>query len=1046
MSELGEQLQNTLGAGYVIERELGGGGMSRVFVAREMALDRRVVVKVLPPDLSASVSVERFRREIQLVAGLQHPHIVPVLTAGISDGLPYFTMPFVDGESLRARLVREHELTVGDTVAILRDVTKALAYAHARGVVHRDIKPDNVLLTGGSAVVTDFGVAKALSASQRDEGSGLTSLGMAMGTPAYMAPEQAAADPDTDHRADIYALGVVAYEMVTGRPVFTGRSPQQVLAAHTMQTPVPVTELRPSLPPAFAALIMRCLQKHPADRPQTAEALLHELETLATPSGVHVPAMSVATRAWVAPAGRVRFRRAFAVYAIASVLVVAIAALLVQTVGVPDWVLPGVAIVMALGLPMVLVTGFVQHRAAASQSPPAPAGAHHLFTWRRTAMGGAAALVAFSVITLAWLVMRALGLGPSGSLVAAGVLRDREQILFSEFRSPPSDTVLGTVVTSALRTDLSQSQVVSVVQPTRVSATLVRMQKPANSRLDLALAREVAVRDGVKAVLDGDVTALGPAYVLSVRLVSADSGIELAAFRESADDQKGIIPAVDRLSKKLRARIGESLKTVRDAKPLEMVTTPSLEALRKYALADHAITYENDNGKGIRLLQEAIALDSGFAMAYRKLGVVLSNTGAPPEQRNAALQRAYENRDRLTEAERNLTVGTYYMSGPVPDRDKALTAYEALIDLQPDNYIALNNASLLLAQKGEYKRAAVYDQRAIDVDSSASTAYTNLAFAQYELGDPPAAQRTINQLAARGKGNPAVAETRLGMLMADGAYDSASALITRWTKEYPTDISQQVGAENAFELMARGRGQLNEAARHAANATTLDRQRGFANADLNRELTFVLYDVWYRGQRERAARRLDAALARYPLASLPTYQRPYTFVAILYAVTGRPDRARSVLAQQAKDYPPDVLRASAYDRHNALGEIELAEGKPEEALTEFRQGDEGGCPICTMPSIGRAYDIEGRADSAIAVFEKFLNTPSMVHGNLDPVYRAPIYLRLGELYQARGDTSRAASNYARFIAAWQDADSDLQPKVDDAKRRLKTLSRVEKGT
>ncbi|HVP72004.1 MAG TPA: serine/threonine-protein kinase, partial [Gemmatimonadaceae bacterium] len=365
MTELQQQLQQTLGSGYAIERELGGGGMSRVFVARETALDRRVVVKILPPDLSASVSAERFRREIQLAAGLQHPHIVPVLTAGISEGLPYFTMPFVDGESLRARLLREHELTVNDTVAILRDVAKALAYAHARGVVHRDIKPDNVLLTGGSAVVTDFGVAKALRASQQEAGSGLTSLGMAMGTPAYMAPEQAAADPDTDARADIYALGVVAYEMVTGRPVFSGRSPQQVLAAHTMQTPTPVTELRPSLPPAFAALIMRCLQKHPADRPQTAEALLHELDTLATPTGVHVPAMTAATRAFLAPSGRVRFGRALGVYAIASSLVVALAALLVQTVGVPDWVLPGVAIVMALGLPMVLITGYVQRRAAA---------------------------------------------------------------------------------------------------------------------------------------------------------------------------------------------------------------------------------------------------------------------------------------------------------------------------------------------------------------------------------------------------------------------------------------------------------------------------------------------------------------------------------------------------------------------------------------------------------------------------------------------------------------------------------------------------------
>ena len=212
LPDLKEQLQQTLGSSYTLERELGGGGMSRVFVAEETSLGRKVVVKVLPHDLAATVNVERFRREIQLAARLQHPHIVPVLAAGISDGLPYYTMPFIEGESLRAKLARSGELPVPEAAKILRDVLSALSYAHEHGVVHRDIKPDNVLLTGSHAVVTDFGVAKALSAST-NPGSSLTSLGVALGTPAYMAPEQAAADPATDHRADLYGVGAMAYEM-----------------------------------------------------------------------------------------------------------------------------------------------------------------------------------------------------------------------------------------------------------------------------------------------------------------------------------------------------------------------------------------------------------------------------------------------------------------------------------------------------------------------------------------------------------------------------------------------------------------------------------------------------------------------------------------------------------------------------------------------------------------------------------------------------------------------------------------------------------------
>ena len=278
--------------------------MSRVFLAHERALGRKVVVKVLLPELAAGVNVERFRREIQLAAQLQHPHIVPLLSAGEADGLPYFIMPFVTGESLRTRVAREGEFPVAETVRILRDVVSALAYAHAYGVIHRDVKPDNVLLSGGVAVVTDFGVAKAVTASADSPGhTGLTSLGVALGTPAYMAPEQATASPNTDHRADIYALGIVAYEMLTGSPPFMGRSAQQVLAAQVVEAPDPVERRRPAVPPMLANLVNECLSKRPADRPQTAAAVMHALDAIATPSGgtaattaVRLPVATQATR------------------------------------------------------------------------------------------------------------------------------------------------------------------------------------------------------------------------------------------------------------------------------------------------------------------------------------------------------------------------------------------------------------------------------------------------------------------------------------------------------------------------------------------------------------------------------------------------------------------------------------------------------------------------------------------------------------------------------------------------------------------------------
>lgn len=281
-----DRLQACLGSAYTIEHELGGGGMSRIFLARDTSLGRKVVVKVLSPELSSGVNSERFRREILLAVQLQHPHIVPILAAGDVDSLPYFIMPFVAGQSLRQRLDGTHGLPPNEAVGILRDVAKALAHAHALGIVHRDIKPENVLISGGSAAVTDFGIAKALSTSRMASGATLTQGGTSLGTPAYMAPEQAAADPDADHRADIYSFGVVAYELIAGTPPFHGRSPQALLTAHMAELPPPLETRAPNVPPALAQLIMRCLAKSPADRPPTASALLDGLDRLEI-SGSH---------------------------------------------------------------------------------------------------------------------------------------------------------------------------------------------------------------------------------------------------------------------------------------------------------------------------------------------------------------------------------------------------------------------------------------------------------------------------------------------------------------------------------------------------------------------------------------------------------------------------------------------------------------------------------------------------------------------------------------------------------------------------------------
>ena len=287
LADLEDLVHSALGADYTVERELTGGGLAKVVVALDTRLARRVVVKILPRTVVSGEAADRFRREIQFALQMQHPHIVPILSAGEVAGLPYLVMPFVEGDSLRARLAAG-ALDLPETIRTLRGVALALAFAHARGVVHRDITPDNVLLSGGSAVVTDFGIAKALVHARGDESPGagtLTMAGTSLGTPTYMAPEQIVADPLVDHRADLYSVGVLAYEMLAGVPPFTGHSIPQLFAAHLAEVPQPLSDRCPEVPRPLADLIMGCLEKDPDRRPQTAAEIVAALDRPDVTSG-----------------------------------------------------------------------------------------------------------------------------------------------------------------------------------------------------------------------------------------------------------------------------------------------------------------------------------------------------------------------------------------------------------------------------------------------------------------------------------------------------------------------------------------------------------------------------------------------------------------------------------------------------------------------------------------------------------------------------------------------------------------------------------------
>ena len=316
MSEIIDRVREAFSGSYEIDREVGQGGMATVYLARDLKHDRQVALKVLRPELTAAIGGDRFPREIHIIAQLSHPHILPLHDSGEVGGFLYYVMPFVEGESLREKLRREGRLPINEAVRILREVVDALAYAHERNIVHRDIKPDNVMLSGRHAMVTDFGVAKAVSAAGVEK---LTTVGVALGTPSYMSPEQAMGETDLDHRSDIYAVGALAYEMLTGEPPFDKKTAQAILSAHVMEQPEDITEKRSHVTPALGELIMRCLEKDRADRWQTAEEMLPMLETGATPSGGMTPTDTRPIQA--TPVAKKRSRRMFIGSAAAALIV-----------------------------------------------------------------------------------------------------------------------------------------------------------------------------------------------------------------------------------------------------------------------------------------------------------------------------------------------------------------------------------------------------------------------------------------------------------------------------------------------------------------------------------------------------------------------------------------------------------------------------------------------------------------------------------------------------------------------------------------------------
>ncbi len=1030
MSDHLARVQSALRDRYAVESEVGSGGMATVYLAHDLKHNRRVAIKVLKPEIAAALGGKRFLREIEIAASLQHPHVLPLYDSGEADGMLYYVMPFVEGETLSALIAREGAQPVERATRILRDVADALQYAHARGVVHRDIKPDNVMISGNHAVVTDFGVAFAVHEAAR--GVSLTATGVALGTPAYMAPEQATAEEHIDHRADIYSLGVVAYQILAGRAPFEGATAQRIIAAHVTATPDPIGNYRPDIPPALAGLVMRCLEKHPEDRVQRTGDMLVQLEAMATPGGG-----TAAVEDSVRPRARGP-AQVLGLHGAVSVMVLGLVYGVMMLLGLPYWVLPGALALLIAGLPIMLLTAHLERRRVATAVVPKRqrSGIRRFFTWRRAIAGGLVAFGLLAAAVVAYTAMRTLGIGPAGTLLASGLLEERDRIILADFVDRSGDTTRAYAVTEALRVDLGQSPSLTLVAKSELADAFQRMERDVPSAMSLDVAREVAEREGVKAVVAGEINVVGGSFVISAQLVAASSGDVLVPVRETAKDSTEIVGAVDRLSYQLRERIGESIRSIRHSPPLAQVTTPSITALRKYSQATRAI----DAGavaQAVSLFREAIAIDSGFAGAYRALAITLGNYGIDRALQAQSMSKAYEYRNRLPEGERLWTVGSYHMGRN--DYEAALVPYLTLLEQEPDNARLLNNIGVVYHEMREEARSLEYYERARDLNPLNPNANFNVVVTNIDLGNIDKAKLENERFAERIGKHLTVQVDRAIIAAAEFDYGTLTDAITGMAEfEDPSTAAVMT----SFRMGVAGiRGQPSAGEEELRRAEERARRGRQIPEYLRAAIAMAMYDVVVRDDPEGGVGRVESALESFPLNSLEPFDRPYLELAEFYARAGDAVRGRQLQQAFDRDVPAEFRPLLGVEHDRASAQVLLAEGRLEDAQAMFRRADRQSCRICVLPGLARIYDQQGNADSLQAVLERYVLTPEDDRLWIDPLELAGVLRRLALLHEARGNVADALHYYGRFVDLWKDADPELQPLVTAARESIERLSR-----
>lgn len=734
--------------------------------------------------------------------------------------------------------------------------------------------------------------------------------------------------------------------------------------------------------------------------------------------------------------------------------------------GLPAWTPSFAFVLLLVGLPIVLATAFVQKGVPSLQYDPHgaidpdevegrtpeqvhvvpedhPLDGDRLLTWRNAVLGGVGAATLLVASVVAYLAMWAAGIGPMGSLVAQGVIDARDPVILADFENRTDDASLAAAVTDAFRVDLLESQVVTLVDGRMVQDALQRMGRTADGGLTAAVAREIAVREGIKAVVQGEISKVGAGYLLATRIVVPEDGHSVAAFRETAADDADLLPAIDRLSQRVREKAGESLRDVRAGQPLEAVTTASLDALRKFAEANRA-DEQGDVERAIDLLEEAVALDPAFAMAWRKVAVIYSNRGGDRSATVNAATRAYENRDRLSERERRLAEA-YYHYTVTGDEDEVVQAYRRVLDAHPDEPAALNNLAIIYMNRQEWPEAAALLERTVSGPGRSRSAYNNLVLTLYNLGRKDDALAALDRWKELYAPELSYFRQRATTLWGLGEVGAARAVADEALTELDQDPFGRIAAARFLGYTALAEGRTGDARRHFRGALALAEAQDAHALAFGAATDLADVALLTSGDTLGELRRLER-YAEERFVDVPPLNRPYGSLGFYWAVHGRDAaRAEHWWSRMREAIPAVVREGQGFQSGEIYRGMLLAtlRGRHEEALEGLRELERrGGCRLCNLRERAGVFEALQQPDSAIASLEAFVAGDEFDFVDDRETQLGDVLAQLARLYEQAGRTEDARAAWTRVADRWAGADEAMQPRVRAARERAAALTQT----